>query len=197
MEGNRFLFRLGDGTVVCLREIPLASKLEALFRRNCHGIALRLAEAEKADAATLAYIHHQYADHLYNDKRDYEAAMQQYIYTIRHLEPSYVIRRYLDTQRIQQLTLYLEELHEQGIAIADHTTLLLNCYTKMKDVEKLNSFIGVGDSNQLSPSRKKINFDVETAVKVETPFLCVCSAYKGFENGGILESCIGSRSVCK
>ena len=149
------------------REIPLASKLEALFRRNCHAIALRLAEAEGADSSAMGHIHHQYADHLYNDKRDYDSAMQQYIETIGHLEPSYVIRRYLDAQRIQQLTLYLEALHEQEQAIADHTTLLLNCYTKMKDVEKLNSFVGVGEDDPQSSHRKRrIKFDVETAVKV-------------------------------
>jgi len=113
----------------------------------------------------MSYIHHQYADHLYNDKRDHEAAMQQYIQTIDHLEPSYVIRRYLDSQRITQLTLYLEELHKQEKAIADHTTLLLNCYTKMKDVEKLNSFVGVG-SRSASGKTRRIKFDVETAVKV-------------------------------
>ena len=31
----------------------------------------------------------------------------------------------------------------QGHATSDHTTLLLNCYTKLKDVEKLDAFIQV------------------------------------------------------
>ena len=30
---------------------------------------------------------------------------------------------------------------EQGHASSDHTTLLLNCYTKLKDVAKLDAFI--------------------------------------------------------
>jgi hypothetical protein len=35
----------------------------------------------------------------------------------------------------------------QGLANADHTTLLLNCYTKLKDVDKLDAFIlGSGTS---------------------------------------------------
>ena len=34
-------------------------------------------------------------------------------------------------------------LHEQNLANTDHTTLLLNCYTKLKDVKKLNEFIMV------------------------------------------------------
>ena len=49
--------------------------------------------------------------------------------------------RFLDAQRITSLTAYLEALHEQGLATCDHTTLLLNCYTKLKDVAKLDAFI--------------------------------------------------------
>ncbi|KAH9288078.1 hypothetical protein KI387_032195 [Taxus chinensis] len=50
-----------------------------------------------------------------------------------------------------------KKLHEKGLASKDHTTLLLNCYTKLKDVAKLDEFIkGEGEHR----------FDVETAVKV-------------------------------
>ena len=36
-----------------------------------------------------------------------------------------------------------QALHEKGLANTDHTTLLLNCYTKLKAVDKLNGFIHV------------------------------------------------------
>ena len=72
-----------------------------------------------------------YGDHLYK-KGDFEGAMQQYRNTIGHLDPSYVIRRFLDAQRIGLLTSYLEALHDAGQASSDHTTLLLNCHTKLK-----------------------------------------------------------------
>ena len=49
----------------------------------------------------------QYGDHLYS-KRDYEGAIVQYIKTIGRLEPSYVIRKFLDAQRIHNLTAYLQ-----------------------------------------------------------------------------------------
>jgi hypothetical protein len=49
---------------------------------------------------------------------EYDAAMAQYQETLGQLEPSYVIRRYLDAQRIHALTSYLEALHEQGLASA-------------------------------------------------------------------------------
>lgn len=85
-------------------------------------------------------------------KGDYDGAIKQYIMTIGAkgqygmLEPSYVIKQFLDAQRIHNLTFYLEKLHEAGVANANHTTLLLNCYTKLKDVEKLNKFIKVRPS---------------------------------------------------
>lgn len=63
--------------------------------------------------------------------------------TIGKLEPSYVIRKFLDAQRIHNLTAYLQTLHRQSLANADHTTLLLNCYTKLKDSSKLEEFIKV------------------------------------------------------
>jgi len=49
--------------------------------------------------------------------------------------------QFLDAQRIHNLASYLETLHEKGLANEDHTTLLLNCFTKLKDVENLNKFI--------------------------------------------------------
>ena len=51
----------------------------------------------------------------------------------------------------------------QGRASADHTTLLLNCYTKLKDVDKLDEFLRGSGAAGTTPS---LNFDVETAVKV-------------------------------
>ena len=62
----------------------------------------------------------------------------------------------------------------QGRASADHTTLLLNCYTKLKDVDKLDSFLR-GDcaaGSGAAGSSPSLNFDVETAVKVLVYFLC-------------------------
>lgn len=51
----------------------------------------------------------------------------------------------------------------QGWAGADHTTLLLNCYTKLKDVTKLDAFLRGSGATEGSSS---LPFDVETAVKV-------------------------------
>lgn len=63
--------------------------------------------------------------------------------------------QYLDTQRIHNLIEYLEELHDHGRATVDHTTLLLNCYAKLKDTSKLDSFI---------KAPGELKFDLETAI---------------------------------
>lgn len=39
--------------------------------------------------------------------------MNEYVKTVGFLEPSFVIRKYLDAQRIPQLRLYLEVLHKK------------------------------------------------------------------------------------
>lgn len=110
--------------------------------------------------ALLAEIWIKYGDHLY-EKGDYEGSMKMgYLKSVAAaasmtagrskskrtkaaagLGESYIIRKFLDAQRIPLLTLYLQELHRRGVANRDHTTLLLNCYTKLKDTEALDRFI--------------------------------------------------------
>ncbi len=57
----------------------------------------------------------------------------------------------------------------QGRAGADHTTLLLNCYTKLKDVAKLDAFLRGSGATEGASS---LPFDVETAVKVIASTSC-------------------------
>ncbi|XP_066929796.1 vacuolar protein sorting-associated protein 11 homolog [Clytia hemisphaerica] len=145
----------GDGKVFQLEEKDTQTKLETLFRKNMYDMAISLAKSQHYSDG-LIEIFRQYGDHLYS-KGNHDGAIQQYIRTIGHLEPSYVIRKFLDAQRIHNLTEYLQALHEKGLANTDHTTLLLNCYTKLKSVEKLNDFIHTDN---------ELNFDVETAIRV-------------------------------
>ncbi|NXO81770.1 VPS11 protein, partial [Sitta europaea] len=150
-----------DGKIHVLQEKDTQTKLEAskfmLFRKNLFEMAINLAKSHHLDSDGLSEIFRQYGDHLYN-KGNHDGAIQQYIRTIGKLEPSYVIRKFLDAQRIHNLTAYLQMLHLQSLANADHTTLLLNCYTKLKDSSKLEEFIKTSES--------EVHFDVETAIKV-------------------------------
>ncbi|XP_067666114.1 vacuolar protein sorting-associated protein 11 homolog [Haliotis asinina] len=147
----------GDRKLYQLQEKDTQTKLEMLFKKNNYTLAISLAKSQQYDADGLIDIFTQYGDHLYS-KGDHDGAIDQYIKTIGKLEASYVIRKFLDAQRIHNLTKYLQALHKAQMATEEHTTLLLNCYTKLKDVSKLDEFIMTKD--------REVDFDVETAIKV-------------------------------
>lgn len=89
-----------------LDEKDLQSKLNLLFKKNLYDIAVRIAKSSHHDEEGLADIFRQYGDHLYS-KGDFSGAVEQYTKTIEFLEPSYVIRRFLDSRHINCLTQYL------------------------------------------------------------------------------------------
>ncbi|GAC74133.1 vacuolar assembly/sorting protein PEP5/VPS11 [Moesziomyces antarcticus T-34] len=182
------------GELTRLDEKPLRAKLDVLYRKSLFLLAVNLARshmqrASSADVlarteALMGDIYQRYGDHLYN-KADYDGAMAQYVKTIGHTQPSLVIRRFLDAQRIKNLTTYLQELHAQNLASSDHTTLLLNCYTKLKDVASLDRFIKRpharassradaddapdplgGEGEGAAEDRDELPFDLETAMRV-------------------------------
>eukprot|EP00834_Sanchytrium_tribonematis_P000735 NODE_14_length_51535_cov_1.125049.p13 type:complete len:390 gc:universal NODE_14_length_51535_cov_1.125049:5563-4394(-) len=78
--------------------------------------------------------------YLHDDK---DKAMQYFIETIGYLEPSVVILKYVNAQRMEQLMDYLEMLHTRKVATPDHTTLLLNCYSKINGISRLETFLKV------------------------------------------------------
>ena len=125
-----------------------------MYSRNLYVLAINFAQKAKLDASYRNAILRKYGDYLYQ-KGDYDTAMQQYLKAIDNTEPSQVIRKFLDTARIHNLIEYLEELHEHDRATVDHTTLLLNCYAKLKDTKKLEEFINSGN-----------NFDFDTAISM-------------------------------
>lgn len=149
--GDLFVLTL-DGKLYRYHEKDLLRKLEILYQRNLYVLAINLAQKAGMNALEQNVIYRKYADFLYS-KGDFDGAMQQYLKAIANTEPSQVIRKFLDTQRINHLIEYLEELHDHHMANADHTTLLLNCYAKLKDVDKLEAFIK-------SPGDLKFDLDI-------------------------------------
>lgn len=145
-----------DGKLLRYREKPLQERLEMLYQRDQFLLAILMAQKEKLDPSQQNGIFRRYGDHLYQ-KGDYETAMQQYLRAIDDTEPSQIIRKYLDTQRLPNLIEYLEELHSQHKAASDHTALLLNCYAKLKDVHKLEDFI---------KSHDELTCDLDTAISM-------------------------------
>ncbi|CAM1510528.1 Fc.00g008630.m01.CDS01 [Cosmosporella sp. VM-42] len=143
-----------DGKIYRYHEKGLQQRLEMLYQRNMFPLAIELAQKAGLDAEQQSQIYRRFGDHLYQ-KADYDGAMVQFIRAIDTTEPSQVIRKFLDTQRIHNLIQYLEQLHEHRMATSDHTTLLLNCYAKLKDIDKLEKFI---------KSPGDLKFDLDTAI---------------------------------
>ncbi|KXN91462.1 hypothetical protein AN958_00724, partial [Leucoagaricus sp. SymC.cos] len=166
--GNIYVLT-SDGQLLFLQEKSTADKLGMLYRKTYYPLALNVAKTQNLDAASVADINRQYGDHLYL-KGDYDGAMQQFVQTIGHLQPSYVIRKFLDSQRIHNLVTYLQELHTLGLANSDHTTLLLNTYTKLKDVSRLDTFIKTEsrrrDVTADGRTTGELPFDLDTAIRV-------------------------------
>ncbi|KAF2654373.1 vacuolar protein sorting-associated protein 11 [Lophiostoma macrostomum CBS 122681] len=153
--GDLFVLTM-DGKILRYHEKPFAQKLDILYQRNLYVLAINLAQKAGLDSSQQNVILRKFGDYLYQ-KQDYDTAMQQYLKAIDNTEPSQVIRKFLDTQRIHNLIEYLEELHDHHKATSDHTTLLLNCYAKLKDVDKLEEFI---------KSPGDLKFDLDTAISM-------------------------------
>lgn len=145
-----------DKTFYHLDEKDLQSKLSSLYKKNMYDTAVKIAKNNQYDAEGLSEIFKQYGDHLYG-KGNFSGAVEQYIRTIGFLEPSYVIRRFLDSRHTQYLTEYLQCVHMENKATPDHTTLLLNCFTRLDRVDELKAFL---------KSYNQKNFDIDVAIRV-------------------------------
>lgn len=152
-NGGELIVVTKQGRLFSLTEKSTEDRLGVLFHKNQYELAVKLAKSNNYDG--IVDIFRQYGDYLYA-KGDHDGAVAQYVKTIGKLEESYVIRKLLDAQKIKQLTEYLQELHKSGLAREDHTTLLLNCYTNINQIDTLSEFIKTSD----------LQFDVEIAIKV-------------------------------
>ncbi|KAK6628467.1 hypothetical protein RUM43_002282 [Polyplax serrata] len=157
VEWGSFFIITKDHKVHHLVEKNVQSKLALLFKKNRYDVAIRMAKSQHYDEEGLVDIFRQYGDHLYA-KGDRFGAIEQYIKTIGKLEPSYIIRRFMESAHMEQLMEYLEALHKAGLADEDHTTLLLNCYIKLGRTTDLKNFIMIKD--------RELDFDIDIALKV-------------------------------
>jgi len=158
-----------------VEEKDTQAKLEFLRKKHLFDVAVTI--AEKSQQASQSYeveTWQSWGDFLFS-KMNYREAVDKYKKTIPQLEPSYVIRKFLDQQRYEELILYLEELHSKEVANNDHTVLLLNCYTRsnnendsmisgQKNVQAMHEQVTQKLSGFLFESNFK--YDARTAVNV-------------------------------
>lgn len=139
MTGRIFLYTL-DSRFYRLDEISLASKIDMLFAKQMYVLALKLAKDNGYAEEKVADIHVRYGDHLYS-RKEFDTSVDQYIAAVRHCNLSSVMRRFLSAQHVPALTRFLEALHTTDRATPEYSTLLLNCYAKLKQRDKLKRFI--------------------------------------------------------
>lgn len=163
---------LHDGRLVRIREKDMNDKLDVLFKKQQYSLAIELAKHQNFNSDNLTDIYKEFADYLYK-QGEFEPAINQYIKTIGKLEPSYVIRRYLEGQKVKNLSSYLCHLHNQGLANKDHTSLYLNCLTKSENKDSLISFLKVFETIKTRDNRlekdeefEKQLLDVQNAIQV-------------------------------
>ncbi|KAL4427594.1 hypothetical protein ABPG74_012985 [Tetrahymena malaccensis] len=148
--------------LIRLKEKENAYKIEYFFKRSQFDVAYKFAKNQDSDPALLAEISRLHGDNLYT-KSDYNEAIKKYIQTIGFIEPSYIIRKFLDVAHIEYLIQYLQEVHDKQKADKHHTALLLNCFVKQKKIDELDKFLtNKKDSKQYDVEL----FDIETAIKV-------------------------------
>nr|CAD2184080.1 unnamed protein product [Meloidogyne enterolobii] len=156
------IYLLNSEGVLCkLVEENLNTKLEILLKKNLFDLAISIVRQSRfttVDQCKSIYM--KYGDYLYT-KGDFDNAMKQYTETIGHVEPSKIIKKFLDGTRISQLCFYLETLHNQSFAIGEHTTLLISAYVKLNSVQKLNQFIDQNEHYLV-----KEGFDADAAIKL-------------------------------
>uniref|UniRef100_A0A6A7FRX4 Vacuolar protein sorting-associated protein 11 homolog n=2 Tax=Hirondellea gigas TaxID=1518452 RepID=A0A6A7FRX4_9CRUS len=127
-------------SMLLFREKDLHTKMEILFKKNQYDVAVSLAKGQSVSGEGVAEILKQYGDWLYS-KGDLTMAVHQYIKTIPYLEPSYVIKKFLSSEHMALLAEYLEALHARNLHSPDHSSLLLNCYTRNKHHNRIQAFI--------------------------------------------------------
>lgn len=157
-----------------LTEMEHNLKIENLLKRGMFDEAQSIAISAKFPREIYAEICKEHADQLYREKKEPDRALEQYLETIGHLNPSYVIQRYIEVQQLPNLIKYLEKLIETPTSSSaniqnvntlgdynkDYTALLLNCYVKMKQNEKISNLIA-----KSAHSGDSI-FDIDTAIEV-------------------------------
>ena len=134
--------------IICLKENEDKKKFDYFYKHSLFEIAYICGKNWDYDKEQLAEIAKAHAEYLYR-KGEFERSINQYKLTINYLDPTYVIQKFLEDSKKNYLIQYLEELQNNSEfkrkckkkSFKDYTTLLLNCYIKQKEIEKLKVFV--------------------------------------------------------
>lgn len=158
-EWNSIIVVRTDNSLTRIAEVDMTEKINSIIKNEQFDVALAIAASRKMSPEFVSMIHRKRADSYYA-KHKWDQSIDEYIQTIGFLEASYVITRFIDPQYAEFLVRYLEGLQAKGMSNKQHTTLLFNCYTKLRKDDKLKYYI------EESQKRAPAAYDVATAVDV-------------------------------
>ena len=148
--------------VKMFQELKAQPKIDLLCKNLRFEMALKMAKQLQLGPQVEANIHALYGDYLFT-QHNFDAAIEHYIMTIGYTEPSHVIAKFVEPHHAENLAHYLVKLPRQ-LVTKQHTTLLFNCYTKVRATGQLDKI--VNDFIQAAARDEEPSFDVETAVDV-------------------------------
>lgn len=163
MQWGALVIILQDKNVTMNSEIPDQKKVDRFCEKKRYDQALDMAAKMNLGEAVIANIHKLQGDDLYSVTK-YDQAIDQYIQTLGYTEPSHVIQKFVEPIHAENLMKYLIALQDKKLATKQHTTLLFNCYTKVRAKEKLKN--AVNEFIEAAKKNEEPLFDVETAVDV-------------------------------
>ncbi|GMR48634.1 hypothetical protein PMAYCL1PPCAC_18829, partial [Pristionchus mayeri] len=135
-----FILLAHDGQLSSLTQKHLAAKLDILYKKSFFDVAIDVAKRSEGGAEVLPHIHHKYGDFYYS-KADFGNAIREFKESIGVLDPSYVIKKFLDGSKLPHLCTYLEALRAKGRSNVHHTTMLVNSYARLQEKEKLQKLL--------------------------------------------------------
>jgi hypothetical protein len=129
--GSSILFLVvSDGTVLLFREKSARDQLALLKEVRRYDVAVKVARSSpEFGPKAVAEILKEQADLAYRDGQLRRSA-ELFCETIGFVEPSHVVKSFLAASHTQYLMTYLEVLHQTPFVAPEHTTLLINCYTR-------------------------------------------------------------------
>ena len=137
--------------LIIFKEISPNKKLEQFYSLNEFSAAINYVKYKPnlyEQNLTYSEIAKKKGDYFYT-KGEYRNAINEYKKTIFHIEPNFIIEKFLDTSKLEFLIMFLEEINNNikyNMTLSeekrkDYVVLLLYCYLRGKKENKMNEFI--------------------------------------------------------
>lgn len=165
---NDLYLLTSDGVLIELHELSTHQKVESVIKRELFPIAIKLANEDSKDFSEVEILnfYKSYGDHLY-EKDQFKDSIEQYIKCIMLKKTSEVIAKFKESSKIPFLVTYLEKMLDLKVANSDHVTLLLSCYCKLKQQDKISSFVKsleIDEDYDIIETHKK--FDLKSIIEL-------------------------------